>query len=100
MAISDLLKSEKGIFCGLLVLAGSVLTATGHMSVSEWQTYTTWISGIYVGGKAIQGGAAALSEKKADPTRTLELIDALKEVLAKNDAAANAAVAKLPRGPK
>lgn len=56
--------SEKGIFCVALIVAASILASTGQMSVAEWQDYTKWIAGIFVGGKAIEGAAAKLAEAK------------------------------------
>lgn len=62
--LKDLLSSEKGIFCLALIIAASVLTALGHMTVEQWTAYTQIIAGIYVGGKAIQGAAAAYRNGK------------------------------------
>lgn len=96
-ALSDLLKSEKGLFCGLLAVAGSVLAATGHMSIGEWQTYTTQLAGIYVGGKAIQGVGSAIG-KKIDQKAIAKAVSLLRNGLEANDSAADAAAAKLPKG--
>jgi hypothetical protein len=59
--LSNLAASEKAVFCIVLIAAASALTATGDMTVGQWQDYTKWIAGIFVGGKAIEGAAAKLA---------------------------------------
>lgn len=62
----NLIHSEKAVAVGLLMIAATVLTAMGSMSVAEWREYTTWLAGIYVAGKTIQGGVDALATAKVD----------------------------------
>lgn len=68
-----MLNSEKAIAGGVLVIAATILTALGQMTVSDWQSYTQWIFGIYVGGKAVQGGtsviATAIAHKPPAPVQ-------------------------------
>jgi len=52
-AISDLWKSERGLFAIALVIGATVLAAMAIMSVDQWIDYTKWIFGIYAGSKAI-----------------------------------------------
>jgi len=59
--LKNFLGSEKGILALALLIAATVLTALGKMSLAEWQDYSIWIFGIYTGGKAIQGAASAIS---------------------------------------
>ena len=72
-AITSLLNSEKAIIGVLLIIGSTVLTALGHMTVADWTSYTQWIFGIYVAGKAIQGGttvvANAIASKPAAPAQ-------------------------------
>ncbi len=86
--IRNFVNSEKAVATGLLVIASSVLTAMGQMSIDQWMGYTQVMAGIYVGGKSVQGAAAALSgAKKAN-----EENEQLRAELAKNDAGADAAL--------
>lgn len=62
--LKSLANSEKAVFCVVLIAAASVLTGFGQMTVAEWQDYTRWIAGIFVGGKAIEGAAAKMAEAK------------------------------------
>jgi hypothetical protein len=63
--LRDLAGSEKAVFCLALIAASSVLTAMGQMTMAEWQDYTKWIAGIYVGGKAIEGAATSVARARA-----------------------------------
>jgi hypothetical protein len=62
--VKNFINSEKAIVCLGLIVAASVLTALNHMTIAEWREYTTWIAGIYVGGKSLQGAAAAYANGK------------------------------------
>lgn len=68
--LKSLASSEKAIFCIALIVAASVLTAMGYMSVAEWQSYTQWLAGIYVGGKAIEGAAGKVAGAVAAKSKT------------------------------
>lgn len=94
-ALKDLLKSEKGLFCGLLILAASVMTGTGQMDVGQWTDFSMGIAAIYTGGKALQGGAAAIANGKSK-VDVGELVEALAARLSENDSAADKAAAALP----
>lgn len=54
-AITDLLKSERGLFALALVIAATVLTALGTMTIDAWRDFTLYIFGIYVTGKTVTG---------------------------------------------
>lgn len=58
--MKGLLASEKGLAGGLLIIGATVLTALGKMTVSDWQTYTLMVFGVYVAGKTVQGTASVL----------------------------------------
>jgi len=64
-AITDLFKSERGLFALAIVIGATVLTAIGKMTVDSWQTFVTSIFGIYVGGKTVTSAVALL---KASPS--------------------------------
>lgn len=53
--------SEKAVAAGLLVIAATVLTVLGKMTLSEWQDYSLWCLGIYTGGKTVQGAASVMA---------------------------------------
>ncbi len=72
--LKELASSEKAVVCIVLLVAASVLAALGTMSIADWKQFALWMAGIYVGGKAIQGGAVALGRGKAN---TAELADRL-----------------------
>ncbi len=65
--LKSFLNSEKAVASGLLVIAATVLAAVGKITVQEWMDYTEVLLGIYVGGKAIQGTAAAFAARNNPP---------------------------------
>lgn len=67
-ALTAIWNSEKGIIGLLLVVAATVLAATGAFSAAQWEDYTKWIFGIYVSGKTVQGAISAAFAKPAAPT--------------------------------
>lgn len=69
-ALKNLWNSEKAVTGGLLVIAATVLTALGHMSIADWREYTVWIFGLYVGGKTVQGAATAIAGRAPAPSST------------------------------
>jgi hypothetical protein len=64
--IKNLINSEKAVTVGLLVIASTVLTALGEMSVAEWREYTTWMAGFYVAGKTIQSGVDSIASARVE----------------------------------
>jgi hypothetical protein len=52
-ALKDLFSSERGFFALVLVIAATVLTGLHDMTIDQWQSFATWVFGIYVGGKTI-----------------------------------------------
>ena len=69
--IKNFMASEKGILALALIIGATVLTALGKMPLPEWQEYSIYIFGIYVGGKSIQGAASVIANgKKTDGKST------------------------------
>jgi hypothetical protein len=65
--IKALLGSEKALVGGSLVIAATVLVALGHMTVTDWETYTQGIFYGYVGGKTLTSAVSMwASTKKPD----------------------------------
>jgi len=94
--ITDFFHSEKGIWGFLVPMAGAtVMLATGAIDAQQWLDAAKVLSGIYVGGKSIQGGAQALANAKQVATSSREELAAMKETLAKNDAQIDALIAEL-----
>lgn len=62
-ALTDLFKSERGILGLALLVAATTLTALGHMSIDQWQTFSMVVFGTYVAGKTASGVAYALTSR-------------------------------------
>jgi len=56
-ALKNLWNSERGLVAIALIVACTVLVAIGRITVEQWQSYSTWIFGIYVAGKTATGTA-------------------------------------------
>lgn len=61
--ITNLIGSEKAIAAFIVLLAATIFTFTGKMSMSEWKEIALWVLGIYTAGKSVQGAAAAIAGK-------------------------------------
>jgi hypothetical protein len=59
-AIQNLLSDGKGLIGLALLLAATVLAALGKMPIADWQTFATWLFGIYAGSSALHGGLSAI----------------------------------------
>lgn len=62
--LKDLAGSEKAIFALLILIAITVFTALGKMTVTEWRTDALIILGIYTAGKTTQGVAETIMRPK------------------------------------
>jgi len=78
LALQDLFASERGLFALVLVLAATVLTALGHMPVTQWQDFALWVFGIYVGAKTVTSSVGLL--KRPAPTTAAGVIEAVTSV--------------------
>jgi hypothetical protein len=98
--IKNLINSEKAVASGVLVIASSVMVATGEITAAEWTEYTKTLLGIYVGGKTVQGAAAMfaaggkgeVAKAKANEETAKKELSSLKGKLESNDAGADAAL--------
>lgn len=97
--LKNLANSEKAVVVGVLIIAASVLTALGKMTIDQWINYSQLMAGIYVGGKSIQGAASVLSNAKTHrivaEAAMIEL-EEMRAALGENDDAADAAAAAKP----
>ncbi len=68
----DLLSSERGTLCLLLVLASTVLVLMGKLTAEQWLTYTQWICVTLVAAKTITGAVETMKSAPApaDPLPT------------------------------
>lgn len=64
-AFKNLWNSEKAVAVGMLVIAATVLTALGDMTIEQWTEYTKYLVTVYVGGKTIQGVTEAWANRTA-----------------------------------
>jgi uncharacterized transporter YbjL len=63
-ALTDLWKSERGLLAVLIIIAATVLTAVGQMTIDMWKEITLWIFGLYAGSKTVTGAVAMLMAPK------------------------------------
>jgi len=61
--ITNFIGSEKAVAAFIVLIAASIFTFTGKMSVPEWKELALWVLGIYTAGKSIQGAAAVIAGK-------------------------------------
>lgn len=66
-ALTDLLKSERGLFAIVLVIASTVLTGLNQMTVDAWREFNLYIFGIYVTGKSLTGAVALFKGGTSEP---------------------------------
>ncbi len=64
--MKDLIGSERGIFCILLVLGCTAGWLTGAMTVEQWIDYTKWIAGFLVASKTVTT-AIEMMKKPSSP---------------------------------
>lgn len=61
--LAQLSNSEKAVIIITLILGATVMLGLGKIAPQQWIDYTTWLAGIYVGGKTVQGAASAFANK-------------------------------------
>lgn len=64
--VTDLLKSERGVFCVFVVLVALVLTIIGKITGAEWLSFVKWIAIPLVISKTASG----VTETIAAPVAT------------------------------
>lgn len=72
-ALKSLLNSEKAVAGGVLIICATVLAIAGNMQTQQWIDYTTWIFGIYVAGKTVQGASATMAARPVKAPSALGL---------------------------
>lgn len=67
-AIKDLFGSEKGFVAFSLLVAATVLTGIGKMTVDQWTGFCEWISVAFFGSHALQTVGLALAKRPVAPS--------------------------------
>lgn len=67
--IKNFVHSEKAVASFVVLIGGTVLAAMERISAEQWIDFSTWILGIYIAGKSVQGAAAAMAAKRGDVER-------------------------------
>ncbi len=70
MGIVDIWKSERGFLALAIVVAATVLTAMGTMTVTVWQETILGVYGFYAVSKGATGVAAIIKGGTAEPVET------------------------------
>lgn len=63
--ITDLLSSERGVFCIVIVVTAGVLAGLGTITGGDWLDFAKWITMTLVASKTVTG-VAELVRKKPD----------------------------------
>lgn len=91
-AIGDLWKSERGLISVALIIAATVLSALGMLTVQQWLDYTKWIFVTYAAAKTITGSVllagAAADARKAKSMLSVDQLLSLASTIFRRDAPA------------
>jgi Na+(H+)/acetate symporter ActP len=64
--LSDLLKSERGVFCIIALVISAVLVVLGHMTTDAWVSFIQYLTTVLVASKTITT-AVELAKKPSTP---------------------------------
>ena len=53
--LKDLLSSERGTICILLIVASTILVLAGKLDINAWVTFSKWIATVLVASKTVTG---------------------------------------------
>lgn len=62
--LSDLLGSERGVFCMLMVIACTVLVVTGKLDGNQWLDFMKYLVGFLVASKTVTRAVELHATKK------------------------------------
>lgn len=71
----DLLNSERGTLCVLLVLAATILAIIGLLAVDEWVSYTKWIATVLVASKTVTAAVETMRSNQPPPLATASITE-------------------------
>lgn len=66
----DLLNSERGALCVLLVLASAIFVIVGKLPVADWIKYTQVIAVTLVASKTVTGAIETMTPATPTPSAT------------------------------
>lgn len=72
----DLLSSERGTLCVLLVVISTILVIVGTLTADQWLDYTKWICVTLVVSKTVTG---AMETMKGPPIPVARVVSTPKE---------------------
>ncbi len=55
IGLRDLFASERGVFCLVLVVAATILTAMKIITGADWMTFAKWLALALVASKTVTG---------------------------------------------
>jgi hypothetical protein len=94
--LKDFFHSEKGVFgYAIPLVIATVFVFIGRITEQQWMDFAVLLSGIYVGGKALHGGAAVIAngkQLKAEVEAAKAEAKTLRDSIANNDSAIDAAL--------
>lgn len=67
-AIKDLFANEESLFALVLVIAATVLTGLHIMTIDGWQTFVTWVFGIYAAHQTVTTSVGLFKSSASAPT--------------------------------
>jgi len=70
MGLSDLLKSERGVFCIFALLCATTLAAFQQLDTSQWLEFAKWLTGFLVASKTVTTAVETLALKKPQIQKT------------------------------
>jgi uncharacterized membrane protein YbhN (UPF0104 family) len=62
--VSDLLKSERGVFCIFALLCATVLAAFQQLTTDQWLEFTKWLTAFLVASKTVTTAVETFALKK------------------------------------
>jgi len=73
-AITDLLKSERGILALALIAAATVLCGLHQMTTDQWTTVVQWVFVTYAAAKTITGAAQIVTSSQKPNSDRLDAL--------------------------
>jgi len=66
----DLIESERGVFCLLVLAAATVLAVVGTITGQSWLDFVKWLTITLVASKTATGAIETITGKTAPPAST------------------------------
>lgn len=65
--LKDLLLSERGTICVLLIAASTFLVVIGRLDIASWLVFAKWIATVLVASKTVTGAVETWTGANAPP---------------------------------